>query len=157
MRVLSAIIALTTLGTTFASTAHAQDYKFTVPVEVSKAATNVRTFTVFCDVGDDGMGQLRSEGRGASAPQALDASGSFTGEVTVAITTPWDRHLVAHPMYRCRIYLTAIDPQTKTTLDYFRDESPLWNAAAAGVVQRPRSFPTASPPVLEAKGPLPRP
>jgi hypothetical protein len=129
--------------------ARAQDFRFTVPVQVNKLPSNVKTHTVTCE---SGIRARSVSGRGSSAPQMIDATGAFNGDVTVTFNTPgWELKTATNPVYVRRVYFTAVDPVTRATFDYFR-----WDDVTAGAAP-PRSFPTATgtTPVLVASGPIP--
>lgn len=137
---------------TVATPARAQDFRFTVPVQVSKVPPNVKSLTVTCESGTrDRTHRFFVTGKGISTPQLIDATGAFSGDVAVAFNTPgWDLKAAVNPEYVCRIYFTAVDPITRATFDYWR-----WDDVTA--VAGPRTFPTAAgiTPVLQAAGAMP--
>jgi hypothetical protein len=153
------LVAGATIAATLAAPVQAQEFRFTIPVQVSKLPGYVKTLSVTCEIGNGDSDRLVPAAKATSAPQAVDPTGSFNGEVTVtvaALGSPLQN--AARPMYRCRIFFTAIDPTTRTTFDYFRSEdtslmqpAPTWSTV--------KTFSTAATPApaLEARGQLPRP
>lgn len=158
MRMLLNLVA-GTIAATLATPVQAQEFRFTIPVQVSKLPGYVKTLSVTCEIGNGDSDRLNAVAKATSAPQAVDPTGSFNGEVTVTVSafgSPLQN--AARPMYRCRMFFTAIDPTTRTTFDYFRSEdTSLMQPAPWSATVKTFSTAAAPAPVLETRGQLPRP
>jgi hypothetical protein len=153
MRALRTLIASTALASAIAAPARAQDFVITLPVQVTKLPPNVKSLSVYCEVGAAGaMGPaIVTVGKGTSAPQAIGPSAAWSGDVTVPVNALAGRDRAQATRYHCWLYFTAPDPARNTSVDYFR-----WDDPTLGN-NPPRPFATAAGAalVLEATGTVP--
>jgi len=163
MRIMRTMVMGTALAGAMAPPALAQDFRFTVPVQVSKLPPNVKSLSVICGVGHDGgpgIGYMQKV-TGTSAPQPVSA-GAFSGEFNVSVSAgTWDWRVVERVTYKCYVAFQATDAVSGAAFEYYGLPSnpPSQGGNAASNAQPAHSFPVAATPpsVLMVSGGVPRP
>src|SRR5450830_1153956 len=103
MQIIRTIVMGTALAGAMATPALAQDFRFTVPVSVTKVPPNVKSLSVLCEaVQGAGPGAaFLVKASGTSAPQPVTA-GAFSGEFNVSVSAgTWEWQMAMRVQYNC--------------------------------------------------------
>jgi hypothetical protein len=164
MRIIRTIVMGTALAGAIATPALAQDFRFTVPVQVSKVPPNVKSLSVMCEAGQNGGPGIGFvvKATGTSALQQMNA-GAFSGDVNVSVSAgTWEWQLVSQVRYECYVIFQATDAVSGVAFEYFRPVSnppSQGGGAQAPTVPPAHMFPLATPPasVVMVSGVIPKP
>jgi hypothetical protein len=159
MRIIRTIVMGTALAGAIATPALAQDFRFTVPVQVSHVPPNVKSLSVLCEAGTPsgtGAGFL-VKATATSAPQPVNG-GAFSGEFAVSVSAgTWEWQMAKSVEYNCYVIFQATDQVSGATFDYFRPTGKL--LPTGGPVPPEHLFPLATTPpsVVMVSGPIHKP
>jgi hypothetical protein len=162
MRIIRSFVMGTALAGAFATPVLAQDFRFTVPVQVSHVPPNVKSLSVLCETGPNSPGNpFRVLAQGTSAPQPVNG-GAFSGEFVVSVNAgTWEWRQEMQAWYKCYVLFQATDPVSGTAFEYFRPSPPpvqLSSGQLGPTVPPAHLFPLAATPpsVYMVQGQIPR-